>query len=67
MDEWFRFRAGPVEANVVATYNDALLAGWSPGGDETISMVADIVGVSRSHVLDVVAHHLWAASSSAGL
>lgn len=56
-----RSPVGPalLAADVVATFNDALLAGWAPGDDETLGMVADIVGVSPPAARAVLVRHVW--------
>jgi hypothetical protein len=45
------------DVDIVAAYNDALLAGWAAGECQTFSFVAIAVGTSPDHVEAVIARH----------
>ena len=49
--------SGVGDGRIVATYNDALLAGWPAGDLATVLEVAQRVGTSRRHVEDVLERH----------
>jgi hypothetical protein len=45
------------DVDIVAAYNDALMAGWAAGECQTFSFVAIEVGTSPDHVEAVIARH----------
>jgi|SoiMethySBSTD1v2_1073268.scaffolds.fasta_scaffold529379_2 hypothetical protein len=45
------------DTEIVAAYNDALLAGFAAGEGQTFSFVATAVGTSPDHVRAVIARH----------